>query len=293
MEEDRKVKTVVFRWMCPILALALFGPLLAIPVSGLKDPTGGNSATLILSSTPVIGVLALVALVVVAGLGGAVTARVAEADSGRTFVGLCAGWMALRTAGGWDMLRIHGDGAVMPLVIEGVLVAIAAGLLAAVLTIGGGTRTAEAFKADLKVAVGSGGAVVGILIGIAGGVVGSLLVAIDGSRGQCLAGGFAGSVLAAVAVQLATPTLNGEQARLRAMAAVCGLMVVSPLAMLVVPGGSNIAAGARMGTLIGPGIVQPIDWLVGIFLGIPWGLKWVGSVAERNAPQPARRAATN
>jgi uncharacterized membrane protein (DUF441 family) len=80
---------------------------------------------------------------------------------------------------------------------------------------------------DAKAAVLNGNAAIGIVVGIAAAVAGSVLVALDGQRGQCLAGGFFGSVLAAVAVQLATPTLPAEQARLRATAAVLALMVLS------------------------------------------------------------------
>jgi hypothetical protein len=58
------------------------------------------------------------------------------------------------------------------------------------------------------------------------------------------------------------------------------------------PGAGAFADGARSGTLVGPGLVQPLDWMVGVFLGVPTGMAWVGSVSERAQHQqtPAPRA---
>jgi hypothetical protein len=278
--------SVVLRWSLPSLSLVLFGPLLALPVAGLADPTGGDDATLLLSDSPITGLVSLVLIAVVAAVGGAFTARVTAPGTGRTFAGLCVAWAAMRSADSWRLFEIHGGGAVIPLAIEGLIVAGVTGLVVAALSIGGGFHTKKAFLEDVRVAAGSANAAIGILIGVAAGVMGTVLVAIDGGRGQCLAGGFFGATLAAVAAQLATPTLTPEQARLRGTASVLVLMVVSPLVLLVMPGSGAIADAARAGTLTGPGIVQPLDWMVGVFLGVPTGMAWVGSVSER-ANQPA------
>ncbi len=283
--------SVVLRWTLPTLALVLFGPLLAIPVAGLHDPTGGQAATLVLSDAPVMGIVSLVLIALVASAGGAFTARVTAPGTGRTFAGLCIAWAAIRSADSWRLFQIHGAGASIPLAIEGVLVAAATAAIVAALVVGGRFRTREGFITDVRAAVLSGNAAIGIVVGIAAGIAGAVLVALDGDRGQCLAAGFFGSTLAAVAVQLATPTLPPEQARLRATASVLVLMILAPLIPLVMPGGGEISDAARAGTLLGPGIVLPLDWMVGVFLGVPTGMAWVGSVSERaqHAQQPGSR----
>lgn len=282
------MNTVILRWLLPTSALFLFGPLVALPISWLRDPTGGAEATPIVSDAPLLGVIAIVLIAAVAMIGGALTARFTAPGTGRTFAGLCVAWAAMRSANSWTFFEIHGGGAVIPLAIEGAIVAVAGAAVIVGLTLGGGFHTKKTLTADLRVAIGSPNAAIGIVVGVAAGIVGTLLVAIDGGRGQCLAGGFFGSLLAAVAVQLAAPTITPEQARLRASVAVLALMIVSPLALLVVPGASSIAEAARAGTLVGPGIVQPLDWLVGILLGVPTGMAWVASVSER-ANQPAAK----
>lgn len=289
--ESEKIR-IVLRWMLPSLALVLFGPLVALPVAGLGDRTGGPDATLLLSNAPFIGVLGLIGIVLVAAFGGAITSRLTTPGTGRTFAGLCIAWAALRTGDSWRIFEMLGTGAAIPLAIEGVLVGAAGLLVAAALAIGGGTHTPSSFKDDLKVAVGSGNGAIGIALGVAGGIIATMLVALDGERGQCLAGGFCGALIAAVGVHLATPTLTTEQARLRSIAVVCVLMIVGPLTVYAVPGGAAAAESARAGTLVGPAIVQPLDWLVGIFLGIPTGLGWVGSVSEKAQQQQARPVKT-
>ena len=278
---------LLLRWLLPSLALVLFGPLVAIPVAALRDPTGGVDATLVLSDAPLLGVIALVIMGVGAAAGGSVTARLTAPGTGRTFAGLCVAWAALRTGDSWRLFEIHGAGAAIPLAIEGALAAIAGIAIASTLAVAGGTHSLEEFKTDARAAVGTGNAAIGIAVGVAAGIAGTVLVALDGQRGQCLAGGFFGALLVAVAVHLATPTLSVEQARLRSIAAVCVLMIVAPLTVFAMPGGGAASDAARAGTLVGPSLVQPVDWLVGIFLGIPTGLGWVGSVSENAQQQTA------
>lgn len=272
---------ILLRWLLPTLALLVFGPLIAWPVGLLRDGTGSRDATLFLSSNLLLGVVAVVLLIVVAGVGGAVTARLTAPGTGRTFVGLCAAWAMLRTGDSWDMLMAHGGGVVLPWLFEAIVVAGATVVLMLALMLGGGSHDRGRLAADLRAAVGSGKATTGILIGVIAGAVAAWLVAMDGGRGQAMMGGVFGGVLAAVGVQLAAQDLSPDQARLRACASVLVLMVLSPLSLLVMPGAGAIADGARAGTLVGPGLVTPLAWAVGIFLGVPTGLSWVGSVAEK------------
>lgn len=287
-QHEHSMRKLVLRWALPTSALLLFGPIAAWPVAQLRDSTGGTETTLLLSNAPVLGVLGLALLTGIAAIGGGVTARLTAAGTGRTFAGLCIVWTAMRTGNSWDIFMVRGGGAVVPLAIEGALVAVAGlVLLAALLIIGGGKTPAQA-AGELLSTVRGKAAPIGILAGVVGGVIGSMLVGLDGLRGQCLLAGIGGGVLAAVAVQMSAPELSPEQARLRASVVTLLLAVVGPLTMLAVPGGGEIAAAARAGTLTGPGIVQPLDWLAGVFLGVPTGMAWVGSVSERAAAGAAK-----
>lgn len=272
---------VLLRWLLPTLALLVFGPLIAWPVGLLRDGIGSADASLFLSNAPMLGVLAVALLIVVAGGGGAVTARLTAPGTGRTFVGLCAAWAMLRTGDSWDMLMAHGGGVVVPWTIEAIVVAGASVVLMVMLMLGGGSHDRGRLVEDFRAAMLGGKAATGILIGVVAGGIAAWLVAMDGGRGQALMGGVFGGVLAAVGVQLAAQDLSPDRARLRAWAAVLVLMVLSPLSLLVLPGAGAIADGARAGTLVGPGLVTPLAWVVGIFLGVPTGLSWVGSVAEK------------
>jgi hypothetical protein len=280
-DAKHSTRAIVLRWALPTLALLVFGPLAAVPMAGLRDGHGGPDTTPFLSATPVVGAVALVVAAVVAGLGGGLTARVTAAGTGRTFAGLVLVWVAMRTGDSWLILADRGSGAVVPLAIEGAVVAALGLVLVATLKgLGEGKPIPEAWG-DVVGSVRGKGAGLGLLVGVVAGLVGAMLVALDGMRGQCLLGGIGAGVLCAVGVQLSSPETPPETARLRASIATLVLAVVAPLTLLVMPGGTGIAEAARSGSLMGPGIVQPLDFLAGVFLGVPTGMAWVGSVSER------------
>ena len=272
---------VLLRWLLPTTAALVFGPLVAGVVASLHDHDGSTETTLLLSSAPLIGVLGLILIAAVAGIGGAVTGRLTAPGTGRTFAGLVVAWAAMRTGASWDIFMAHGGGVIVPLAVEGVLVAAAAAAVVVLLVVGEGTRDARTIRGDLAAALTGKSAWIGMLVGVIGGGVGAFLVAVDGGRGQGMMGGVIGGVLCAVGVQLASAELPPERARLRASAAMLVLMVLSPLSLLVVPGAGAVSEAARAGTLFGPGLVQPLDWFVGVLLGVPTGMAWVGSVSER------------
>ncbi|HHN77490.1 MAG TPA: hypothetical protein ENK11_02285 [Phycisphaerales bacterium] len=272
---------VLLRWILPTSAALVFGPLVGAVVASLHDDAGSTETTLLLSSAPVMGVLALILVAAVAGIGGAITGRLTLPGTGRTFAGLVVAWAAMRTGASWDIFMSHGGSVVVPLAIEGVLVAAAAAAVVVLLVAGEGTRDARTIREDLAAALTGKSALIGLLVGVIGGGIGAYLVAVDGGRGQGMMGGVIGGVLCAVGVQLASADLPPERARLRASAAMLLLMVLSPLSLLVMPGTGAVSDAARAGTLFGPGLVQPLDWFVGILLGVPTGMAWVGSVSER------------
>lgn len=248
---------VLLRWILPTSAALVFGPLVGAVVASLHDDAGSTETTLLLSSAPVMGVLALILVAAVAGIGGAITGRLTLPGTGRTFAGLVVAWAAMRTGASWDIFMSHGGTVIVPLAIEGVLVAAAAGVVVVLLVAGEGTRNARTIREDLAAALTGKSALIGLLVGVIGGV------------------------LCAVGVQLASADLPPERARLRASAAMLLLMVLSPLSLLVMPGAGAVSDAARAGTLFGPGLVQPLDWFAGILLGVPTGMAWVGSVSER------------
>lgn len=280
-EPSQSLKSVVLRWVLPTSAALVFGPLAAWPIGELRDAGGGLEATAVLSASPLMGVLAILFVALVAGVGGGITARLTLAGTGRTFAGLVVVWAAMRTGDSWLMLTEHGGGAVVPLVLEGVVVAVVGLVMIAGLISMGEGKPLRAGFGEISGSVRGKGAGLGILIGVVGGLVATLLVALDGMRGQCLFGGIAAGVLCAVGVQGASPETPGEVARVRASVATLLLAVIGPLTLLFMPGGGEIASAARAGTLTGPGIVQPLDWLAGVFLGVPTGMAWIGSVSER------------
>ncbi len=280
---------VLLRWVLPTSALLLFGPLVGALVAALHDHDGSPETTLLLSSSPVLGVAALIVLAAVAGLGGAITGRLTLPGTGRTFAGLVVAWAAMRTGASWNILMAHGGSAIVPLAIEGVLVAVAAGVVVVLLVAGEGTRDARTIREDFTAALRGPSALVGLLVGVIGGGIGAYLVAVDGGRGQGMMAGVIGGILCAVGVQLASAELAPERARLRASAAMLLLMVLAPLSLLIVPGAGSVSDAARAGTLFGPGLVQPLDWFVGILLGVPTGMAWVGSVSERAQQSAAAR----
>lgn len=74
-----------------------------------------------------------------------------------------------------------------------------------------------------------------------------------------------------------------------ALAPYIGVLVVAIGAPVyaAVSYGTGITQASVTGELIPPARLIPMDWLAGMFLGVPWGLGWVAGMVKEHATATA------
>lgn len=265
----------MLRWIFPLIALLVVGPAAAAVVAGLHAIDGSSDTTLLLNSSPGLGLVAFGAVaagaIVLGGLAGHLTDR----KTAITSAALVIAWGAMRTGDTGHVLARVGAGAVPALLLE---IGLASGLVVVMLLVieratGRGKASVLTDLAGLRQPTE--------LIVLGAGVVATLaaswLVAFTSMPGQTLlaailggAAGGAASHLMGSAKSAAAPTNTGVIAVL--VAAVLGV-----LSLAVVPGLGGLASAARAGSITGPGLVQPLMWAAGALLGVQIGFGWAGA----------------
>lgn len=271
------------RWALPLIGLLVFGPLAGWLASGLTAADGGPEATLLLSGSPVAGVVALLVAMAVAGFA-VWTARVIGPGAGLLTAGLILAWPAMalgRVDGAIMHAATMGAGASLtrPLVIEGLLTGAAGvGLTVLILRAGALHRTPEGVPAeDAGLWNASAGAALPIALGVGAVVV--WLVARDGMKGQTLAAGVLAGMGAAGLGRTLVPTAQAGTFVL----AMAVLAVIGPVCGWIshhTPEGMMLAA--QSGRLFPLATLTGLDWIAGGLIGVPMGLSWAGSMLQKH-----------
>ena len=93
----------VLRYLVPLVALFVVGPLAGMLTGALRGRDGGTDASLLASSAPASGLVAGLGVMGLAILMGVISARVISQRTGLFSAGLVLAWGALRSsAAGWD-----------------------------------------------------------------------------------------------------------------------------------------------------------------------------------------------
>lgn len=275
--------------MLPVLALFLVGPVITLPLAGLRGIDAGHDVSLLVGSSPALGVILGLALLAATTVYGLLSARFVDARTGTLSAGFVLAWGAWRTGNMEWLFRLEPSaGTLIRLSVEAGMVGVGAMLIALLIASSGRPRS-ETPHADLPGPhLGSLRQLVQpqVLAGVAAGALAGLviahLVAFNPLRGQALvASVFASIAAGAVARLVIRAAANREAPSASPYAAVLLAGMAGPLIGFIKPGAAHLEDAALQGTLLGPLLVQPLDWAAGMLIGTPIGLAWAGAAVHK------------
>jgi hypothetical protein len=286
----------LLRWLVPLIALLVFGPLAGKLTSSLRALDGGPQASLLVCAHPSAGVLAGLGTIGLAIVAGLIASVLIGSRMGLFCAGLVLAWGAWGTGRLPDMIAQAQSGSILKqIALEAVIVGVLGVLGAALILLVPARRTvpqAGAAPAQhvlppeprlIRDKAGPTGALVAFLIG----AVVTYLVAQEGLKGQTFAAAAIAGLLGAAAGRVVATYASA----MWFFVGLCTIGVIAPLiAMFMhgmsVPAGSSVdgvVRAALAGGLFRPANVLPLDLLAGAFIGVPMGLAWAGSMVERHA----------
>ncbi len=286
------------RWLLPLVALLVFGPVAWMLTGHLRGPDGSDHASLLLSTTPLKGITLGVLALVLAGGVGLITARLIGASYGLFATGLVLAWAAWGTgdidaiaraqsayAGGAPsatsfFLRLSLEAAILlPLAVAIAITIFYYARESAHTADPHPFRPfANRFQPTLWL---QERAAIGLAAACVAGAVVAWLIAQESNKGQTFAAAAFAGLLGAVAGRLGANRASGAVF----IAAPALLAVIGPILALLMGGGTLHTATS--GTLFNLARPLPLDWLAGAFVGVPIGLSWAASMIDQHhAAQP-------
>lgn len=260
-------------WMCILVAAFLVGPAAGWLAGSLRAPDGGTDASGLLSQTPLLGLAKMIGVVLLAGGMGVAAARVVSARTGLFCAGLVLAWGAWRAGRVDEILRAAQSPAPLwTLSIEAAVLG-AAALIAGLAILKAG-RADQRDRAD---GVTSRSALVGMAVALAVGGVAAFVVAKGEMVGQTFAAACAAGLFGATvgrAVRHSAPMASF-------LAAGAVLAVAGPAAGALASGG-HVIFDLYSGHLLPLARPMPLDWLAGVFIGVPIGASWAASMVEHH-----------
>lgn len=272
----------LLRWTLIILAVFLVGPIAGQATAAIPALDGGPHAAALVTRSPVAGVGLTLASLTIATLWGLLGARLLGARTGLFLAGLVVAWGAGQGATVVGLMRATGEaGTFVSLAIEGgLLLVVGLGMSWAICLVG---RATEVDEAEPLTHIDNVYAVIAAVL--AGGLA-AWLIGREGLKGQTLGAGVAAGVAGATIGRLI-----GQRAQpLLFVPALMLLAVVGPLVAMQ-SAGANAVERVFENRISALGLLTPMDWLAGALLGVPLGLTWASSLANKHAharPQPAR-----
>ncbi len=282
---------VLVRWAIPLAALFVLGPLAAIVVSHLRAPDGSGQVSLLVSTTPVKGLVGGLIALGLALVAGVVGARFIEQRSGLLAAGLVLAWAAWNTGRMDRVLALtHSRGTLYTVAIEsavfGLLAVVAAIVILRVPTrmprfivAGDATRDRGRRSHHEPTTLRDPTAGVALVAAVIGAAVGAWFVAASTLKGQTFAGAVVAGLLAAVAGRLASQRVSPAWFFLGLVAVAAAGPVIAAFMYSGDLGPTRAALEGRLFALARP---MPLDWIAGAFVGLPLGLWWAGSLLEKH-----------
>lgn len=295
-----------FKQLPWILALFVLGPIAGHLTGQLRAPDGSHQATLLVSTTPALGILAGVVTLVFASAAGLFASRLNGCRSGLNAMGIVLVWAASQTATIDGILRrTRSDAPLVTLAIEGLVFGLfvvplamivwraglgkgqhgrlhplpdgSPSLLAFVMANPWGPQGLRNEHESLGAAIvravtrPAGLGAIGVTVVVGYGV--AYFVCQDALKGQAI---FAAALAGIVAVPLGR--LAGESLKEQPPIAsfVLGFAIlgaVGPLAARFLHAGSLIP-DLYTGTLAGVSAPVTLDWVAGACIGLPIGEAW-------------------
>ncbi len=310
MQTPPSIFASINRWVFPLAGLLAVGPLAAWPTAALRAPDGALATTPILSDSPVVGVLAGLAALVVAGAWGLVSSLFTSIRYGLFTTGLVLAWVTWST-GTTDLIMRTDQAAAhyWRLPIEGLIFGVVGVLIAGVIAAAGRRPTenaespaapvAERIRGGVRATLGmfrredDEGASIGQrgLVLLAAALVGAViawLLAVEALKGQAFGAAVVGALLGATAGEVIASSGKGDPVRAPVplfFLAATVLAVAGPIAAMAAHAGpsgvAEAATTAGANPLIPIARVLPLDWIAGAFVGVPIGLSWADALVDR------------
>lgn len=282
---------VLVRWTIPLAALLVLGPLAAIVISHLRAADGSGQVSLLVSTTPlrgIVGGLIALALALAAGVAGA---RFIEQRSGLMAAGLVLAWAAWNTGRMDRVLALtHSRGTLYSTALEAAIFGLLAVVVAAIIfrvptrmprfiVAGDATRVRGERSHHEPTALFDRTAATAFAAAAIGAAIGGWIVAVTTLKGQTFAAAATAGLLAAVAGRLASQRVTPAWFVLGLVA----VAVAGPVAATFMHAGDlGPTRAALAGKLLPLARPMPLDWIAGAFVGIPLGLWWAGSLIEKH-----------
>lgn len=272
------MKQTIINWVVFAVAALGVGPIAGWLVEMARASHGGTDPTALLSASPIVGVALYAAAFVLAGGLGVVAARVTTSGMALASAGIVLAWVAWRTARIEDVFRFGvGESAFRTLAIEGLLMALG-GVAVGAAILRSGDRRERDHQKDKFDALLSGHSLAGGAAGLVAGLMAAWAVARSGAVGQTFAAAIGAGVAAAVVGRVVS-----VRAPVLAFIAVGSLMAFAGPAIAAVVGPADPLRAAYAGTLIPIARVMPIDWIAGVFIGVPIGVAWANGMVHKHA----------
>ncbi|MBX3356988.1 MAG: hypothetical protein KF745_01035 [Phycisphaeraceae bacterium] len=287
------------RWILPLLALLVLGPLAGWMTVSLRSSNGGEGTSILVCSSWVRGLGACLGAFALAAVAGCLSGRMLTRSWGFFCAGLVLAWAAWGTGTIAEVLRTtNSSGTFLILSVEGLIVGGLGVVLAALIARASPREhpVAESWTDDDHSAVPT--LALAVVLSLVAGGVGAWLIAQNSLKGQTVAAAVAAAILAAgfgrLSAQRAPALLFFVVMACLAVLGPAMAMVLnfSPGAsgasrLQVFPASADVIAGVRAGLLLPLARPLPLDWIAGAFIGIPLGLNWAGSMLDRHAHAPA------
>ena len=274
------------RWSLYVAAAVLVGPVAGL-LMDLSSAPDGSAGTVLLSASPVLGVIGLVLGAALAAGIGALAAWRCGLRPGLTCAGIVFCWMAGMSSGLTGAIAAAGHGPWWSLMIEGALVATCLAGVGVVLALAARHHTPtpsehvtpqsiEALESEHALTL-SPRMFGGIAVAVAAGAAMAWVLAVTDIRGQVIAA----AAIAAIAIGLVIKLVEIKTPAIAALAAAGVLAIASPAYALVAVDADTALAAAYAQALPGLVLVTPLDWAAGVLIGTPIGLAWAASILKR------------
>jgi len=284
--------TAALRWAPGLLALFILGPIAGAMVGMLQGPDGGPDASLLVNSSPALGLMVLLGVFAITGISSLIASRIVGFRLATWSAGYILAWAAYRATDIPNLLRSQpadAGGPWLMLAVEGLL----CGVLAVVLMIGMLIVAKDRPEPDsasprewLMGLVKSKSDWAGAGAALVAGLMVAFLINMDPTKGQAiLAATVAGAAAGAAGAYVGS--FVGETPREPIIAiGFCLLAVVGPILGMFFFGSDGLA-GANVGSLAGAPAMIGLDWAAGLMMGLPAGVALVESTVEHTTKATA------
>ncbi len=272
------MKQTLIRWSIVAVAALVAGPIAGRLTGMLRAPDGGPDATALLSSSPLLGILATLAAVLLAAAYGFAAARFLNFKWGMLCAGLIVAWAAWNSGRADAIIRrVQAPSALWALAAEGLVLGVLGVIATYFITRASDPRAAgdgadNDTRSDSVKAAG-----VGVLVGG--------LAAIAVARSEMVGQTFAAAVTAG-AVGTLVGRIVGHRACVPASMLICPALAFLGPVVAAIFHGAGLRDALYRGELFALARVMPLDWVAGTLIGTAVGVSWAGGMIEKHAPAP-------